>query len=77
MSKLMNAKKEICKLRNQRQRPMKIQPERPLIMNVGSEEMPGITIEKVKIVVTKLKIRKSTGHEYFFMSTREYEFCLL
>ena len=92
-SKLMNAKKEIFKLRDKdgtiqsdRNTILNIAKEfyedlfssvrpaptttteqthrdRPIIKNVGSEELPDITEEEVKAAVTDMKNRKSPGED--------------
>ena len=92
-SKLMNAKKEIFKLRDKtgtvqsdrnailniakefyedlyasvRPKPTTTtddnQSERPVIMNVGSEELPDITVEEVSAALAEMKNRKSPGED--------------
>ena len=37
--------------------------DRPIITNVGSEELPDITIEEVKAAVTEMKNKKSPGED--------------
>ena len=92
-SKLMNAKKEIFKLRDKtgtiqsdrsailniakefyvdlfssvRPKPTTTteenHPERPVITNVGSEELPDITVEEVRAALAEMKDRKSPGED--------------
>lgn len=88
-SKLMNAKKEIFKLRDKtgtiqsdrnailniakefyedlfssvRPNPTTTTEERPIIRNVGSEDMPDITVEEVRAAVAEMKNKKSPGED--------------